>query len=161
MHGVLTVCVFVADCEVSPVSPACSPGPGGGGSGGGGGRGPLRHGGSFHGKPRGSRLARRARSFKDDFLEILSQMRSPGGAGGASSGGSTASSRSPQSPKARTPLKVTKSDASDSNPLQDLDAHVKQVRPVNNALFVGWGRSAGAHHYVLMLNLPLRRSSLP
>ncbi|XP_026283178.2 guanine nucleotide-releasing factor 2 isoform X1 [Frankliniella occidentalis] len=126
----------VSESDVSPGSGGPA-GPGAPGPGGGSGLG--RHGGSFHGKPRGSRLARRARSFKDDFLEILSQMRSPGGGpggGGGSSGGSggsgSAASRSPQSPKARTPVKATKSDAGDGgasrNPLQDLDAHVRQVQ---------------------------------
>lgn len=60
-------------------------------------------------------------------------MRSPSGGsgpgGGGSGGGGSAASRSPQSPKARTPVKATKSDAADGprNPLQDLDAHVRQV----------------------------------
>ncbi|XP_069676852.1 guanine nucleotide-releasing factor 2 isoform X2 [Periplaneta americana] len=76
-------------------------------------------------KPRGGKLARRARSFKEDFLEILSQMRSPGGGSGQRSG-------SPHSPKTRTSHKVASVDAVDGatekNPLRDLDLHVKQVQ---------------------------------
>lgn len=75
-------------------------------------------------KPRGGKLARRARSFKEDFLEILSQMRSPGGGGAQRSG-------SPHSPKTRTGHKVASIDTVDGstekNPLRDLDLHVKQV----------------------------------
>jgi Rap guanine nucleotide exchange factor 1 len=75
-------------------------------------------------KPRGGKLARRARSFKEDFLEILSQMRSPGGGGGQRSA-------SPHSPKTRTGHKVASIDtvdgAMEKNPLRDLDLHVKQV----------------------------------
>ncbi|KDR09115.1 guanine nucleotide-releasing factor 2 isoform X2 [Zootermopsis nevadensis] len=76
-------------------------------------------------KPRGGKLARRARSFKEDFLEILSQMRSPGGGGAQRSG-------SPHSPKTRTGHKVASIDTVDGstekNPLRDLDLHVKQVQ---------------------------------
>ncbi|XP_023724311.1 guanine nucleotide-releasing factor 2 isoform X4 [Cryptotermes secundus] len=76
-------------------------------------------------KPRGGKLARRARSFKEDFLEILSQMRSPGSGSGQRSG-------SPHSPKTRTGHKVASVDAVDGatekNPLRDLDLHVKQVQ---------------------------------
>lgn len=75
-------------------------------------------------KPRGGKLARRARSFKEDFLEILSQMRSPGG-------GNTQRAGSPHSPKTRTSHKVASIDtvdgAMEKNPLRDLDTHVKQV----------------------------------
>ena len=75
-------------------------------------------------KPRGGKLARRARSFKEDFLEILSQMRSPGG-------GSAQRAGSPHSPKTRTSHKVASIDtvdgATEKNPLRDLDLHVKQV----------------------------------
>lgn len=75
-------------------------------------------------KPRGGKLARRARSFKEDFLEILSQMRSPGG-------GSAQRAGSPHSPKTRTSHKVASIDtvdgAMEKNPLRDLDLHVKQV----------------------------------
>lgn len=76
-------------------------------------------------KPRGGKLARRARSFKEDFLEILSQMRSPGG-------GNTQRAGSPHSPKTRTSHKVASIDtvdgAMEKNPLRDLDMHVKQVQ---------------------------------
>ncbi|KAK7793296.1 hypothetical protein R5R35_007622 [Gryllus longicercus] len=81
-------------------------------------------------KPRGGKLARRARSFKEDFLEILSQMRSPGGAGGGAQ-----RSCSPHSPKTRAGAKAG-ADApdgapapapADKSPLSDLHAHVKQV----------------------------------
>jgi hypothetical protein len=75
-------------------------------------------------KPRGGKLARRARSFKEDFLEILSQMRSPGGGNAQRAG-------SPHSPKTRTSHKVASIDTVDSpvekNPVRDLDLHVKQV----------------------------------
>ena len=75
-------------------------------------------------KPRGGKLARRARSFKEDFLEILSQMRSPGGGNAQRAG-------SPHSPKTRTSHKVASIDtvdgAMEKNPLRDLDLHVKQV----------------------------------
>ncbi|XP_063235683.1 guanine nucleotide-releasing factor 2 isoform X3 [Bacillus rossius redtenbacheri] len=70
-------------------------------------------------KPRGGKLARRARSFKEDFLEILSQMRSPGGG-------------SPHSPKTRAGHKGASIDAVDlaaeKNPVRDLDRLVKQVQ---------------------------------
>ncbi|XP_014274187.1 guanine nucleotide-releasing factor 2 isoform X2 [Halyomorpha halys] len=66
---------------------------------------------------RGGRLARRARSFKEDFLDILSQMRSPGGGG---------SPKPPRSPKPRT---ASSSDVPEErSPLADLDLHVKQVQ---------------------------------
>ncbi|KAJ8672769.1 hypothetical protein QAD02_004029, partial [Eretmocerus hayati] len=73
-------------------------------------------------KARGGKLARRARSFKEDFLEKLSQMRSPGaGTGGGGGGGSAAGTRaaSPSSPRPPDP---------DKNPLRDLGAHVRQVQ---------------------------------
>ncbi|KAI4497062.1 hypothetical protein M0802_007808 [Mischocyttarus mexicanus] len=60
-----------------------------------------------NGKARGGKLARRARSFKEDFLEKLSHMRSPGsggtGAPGSESaiGGAAGRASSPSSP--RTP----------------------------------------------------------
>lgn len=123
-------CFSVAETEASPSPAGASSAPGSAKAAKATKCSLTRHSGSFHGKPRGSRLARRARSFKDDFLEILSQMRSPGGGGGGASGGS-ATSRSPQSPKSRTPIKNARSDeaaAASRNPLQDLDAHVRQVR---------------------------------
>ncbi|XP_023288342.1 guanine nucleotide-releasing factor 2 isoform X2 [Orussus abietinus] len=92
------------------------------------------------GKARGGKLARRARSFKEDFLEKLSQMRSPGGSGGgggggagggvgAGGGGSGVAMRaaSPSSP--RTPReKNAPGDVLDKNPLRDLHIHVRQVQ---------------------------------
>ncbi|XP_043475353.1 guanine nucleotide-releasing factor 2 isoform X2 [Leptopilina heterotoma] len=79
------------------------------------------------GKARGGKLARRARSFKEDFLEKLSQMRSPGGSTGG--GGSAAGTRaaSPSSP--RTPRdKTAATENQDKNPLRDLHIHVRQVQ---------------------------------
>ncbi|XP_011339772.1 guanine nucleotide-releasing factor 2 isoform X10 [Ooceraea biroi] len=91
------------------------------------------------GKARGGKLARRARSFKEDFLEKLSHMRSPGsgsggGGGGGGGGGSGAATRaaSPSSP--RTPRDKNASGCNDSgttldkNPLRDLHIHVRQVQ---------------------------------
>lgn len=97
------------------------------------------------GKARGSKLARRARSFKEDFLEKFSQMRSPGinssggvsgsGGGGAGSGaagntsGVTTRAASPSSP--RTPREKTTpitNDSLEKNPLRDLHIHVRQVQ---------------------------------
>lgn len=89
------------------------------------------------GKARGNKLARRARSFKEDFLEKLSQMRSPGGgtaAGGGGGGGSAGGTRaaSPSSP--RPPLResmstsTSASEQMDKNPLRDLHVHVRQVQ---------------------------------
>ncbi|XP_026667048.1 guanine nucleotide-releasing factor 2 isoform X7 [Ceratina calcarata] len=82
------------------------------------------------GKARGGKLARRARSFKEDFLEKLSQMRSPGsGSGGGGSGAATRAA-SPSSP--RTPRDKSAPDSSgatlDKNPLRDLHIHVRQVQ---------------------------------
>ncbi|BES93377.1 Guanine-nucleotide exchange factor c3g [Nesidiocoris tenuis] len=71
----------------------------------------------------GNRLARRARSFKEDLLDILLQMRSPG-----SGGGGSGSPRPPRSPK---PRNVSTSDVpttDDRTPMADLDQHVKQVQ---------------------------------
>jgi len=91
------------------------------------------------GKARGGKLARRARSFKEDFLEKLSHMRSPGsgsggGGGGGGGGGSGAATRaaSPSSP--RTPRDKNASGCNDAgtaldkNPLRDLHIHVRQVQ---------------------------------
>ncbi|KAL0126920.1 hypothetical protein PUN28_005330 [Cardiocondyla obscurior] len=89
----------------------------------------------FSGKARGGKLARRARSFKEDFLEKLSHMRSPGsGSGGGGGGGSAAATRaaSPSSP--RTPRDKNTAGPNDSgtaldkNPLRDLHIHVRQVQ---------------------------------
>ncbi|XP_063983968.1 guanine nucleotide-releasing factor 2 isoform X3 [Diachasmimorpha longicaudata] len=80
------------------------------------------------GKARGGKLARRARSFKEDFLEKLSQMRSPGinsGSGGGSGIATRAASpSSPRTPREKTPL----GDSLDKNPLRDLHIHVRQVQ---------------------------------
>ncbi|KAG5322566.1 C3G factor, partial [Pseudoatta argentina] len=88
----------------------------------------------FGGKARGGKLARRARSFKEDFLEKLSHMRSPGSGSGGGGGGSGAATRaaSPSSP--RTPRDKNASGSNDSgtaldkNPLRDLHIHVRQVQ---------------------------------
>ncbi|CAG5095229.1 Similar to C3G: Guanine nucleotide-releasing factor 2 (Drosophila melanogaster), partial [Cotesia congregata] len=94
------------------------------------------------GKARGSKLARRARSFKEDFLEKFSQMRSPGinsgGVGGGGGGGGTgpgntggvttraASPSSPRTPREKnTPIA---NDTLEKNPLRDLHIHVRQVQ---------------------------------
>ncbi|XP_061928856.1 guanine nucleotide-releasing factor 2 isoform X15 [Apis cerana] len=82
------------------------------------------------GKARGGKLARRARSFKEDFLEKLSHMRSPGsGSGGGGSGAATraASPSSPRTPRDKSAPGCT--DATlDKNPLRDLHIHVRQVQ---------------------------------
>ncbi|EFN67862.1 Guanine nucleotide-releasing factor 2 [Camponotus floridanus] len=90
------------------------------------------------GKARGAKIARRARSFKEDFLEKLSHMRSPGsgsgGGGGGGGGGSGTGTRaaSPSSP--RTPRDKSVPGCNDSgntldkNPLRDLHIHVRQVQ---------------------------------
>ncbi|XP_029162689.1 guanine nucleotide-releasing factor 2 isoform X3 [Nylanderia fulva] len=90
------------------------------------------------GKARGGKLARRARSFKEDFLEKLSHMRSPGsgsgGGGGGGGGGSGTGTRaaSPSSP--RTPRDKNAPGCNDSgntldkNPLRDLHIQVRQVQ---------------------------------
>lgn len=92
------------------------------------------------GKARGGKLARRARSFKEDFLEKLSHMRSPGGSsGGGGSGGvgggagASSGSRtgtraaSPSSPRTSRDKSVS-GDPLDKNPLHDLHNHVRQVQ---------------------------------
>ncbi|XP_011500436.1 PREDICTED: guanine nucleotide-releasing factor 2 [Ceratosolen solmsi marchali] len=90
------------------------------------------------GKARGGKLARRARSFKEDFLEKLSQMRSPGGGGGGSAGGTRAvspsSPRTPREPLGAGAATTTTAAVSaageqlDKNPLRDLHVHVRQVQ---------------------------------
>lgn len=79
------------------------------------------------GKARGGKLARRARSFKEDFLEKLSAMRSPG-VTTSTSGGVMTRAASPSSP--RTPREKTSAmgDSLDKNPLRDLHIHVRQVQ---------------------------------
>ncbi|XP_076232133.1 C3G guanyl-nucleotide exchange factor isoform X4 [Calliopsis andreniformis] len=86
------------------------------------------------GKARGGKLARRARSFKEDFLEKLSQMRSPGSGSGSGGGGSGAATRaaSPSSPRTprdkSTPRCTDAATTHDKNPLRDLHIHVRQVQ---------------------------------
>ncbi|XP_016838232.1 guanine nucleotide-releasing factor 2 isoform X3 [Nasonia vitripennis] len=86
------------------------------------------------GKARGGKLARRARSFKEDFLEKLSQMRSPGGTagGGGGGGGSAAGTRaaSPSSPRGAPSVTIDgqQQQTNDKNPLRDLHVHVRQVQ---------------------------------
>ncbi|XP_015434362.1 PREDICTED: guanine nucleotide-releasing factor 2 isoform X4 [Dufourea novaeangliae] len=86
------------------------------------------------GKARGGKLARRARSFKEDFLEKLSQMRSPGsgGGGGGGSGAATraASPSSPRTPRDKSAPGCTETTTAtlEKNPLRDLHIHVRQVQ---------------------------------
>lgn len=69
-------------------------------------------------RAKGGKLARRARSFKEDFLDILAQMRSP----------SSARIGSPKpSPKHRTTSSSEPLPEVERNPLRDLDQHVRQV----------------------------------
>ncbi|XP_018372614.1 PREDICTED: guanine nucleotide-releasing factor 2 isoform X8 [Trachymyrmex cornetzi] len=88
----------------------------------------------FSGKARGGKLARRARSFKEDFLEKLSHMRSPGSGSGGGGGGSGAATRaaSPSSPRTprdkNAPGSNDSGTALDKNPLRDLHIHVRQVQ---------------------------------
>ncbi|XP_014251044.1 rap guanine nucleotide exchange factor 1 isoform X3 [Cimex lectularius] len=74
----------------------------------------------------GNKLARRARSFKEDFLDIISQMRTSSGGSGGSNG--TGSPRPPRSPKPRTSSSSDVPPTEERNPLADLDQHVKQVQ---------------------------------
>nr|XP_031836848.1 guanine nucleotide-releasing factor 2 isoform X5 [Nomia melanderi] len=86
------------------------------------------------GKARGGKLARRARSFKEDFLEKLSQMRSPGSGSGSGGGGSGAATRaaspsSPRTPRDKNAPGCTETAATiDKNPIRDLHIHVRQVQ---------------------------------
>ncbi|XP_018300500.1 guanine nucleotide-releasing factor 2 isoform X8 [Mycetomoellerius zeteki] len=88
----------------------------------------------FGGKARGGKLARRARSFKEDFLEKLSHMRSPGSGSGGGGGGGGAATRaaSPSSPRTprdkNAPGSNDSGTAQDKNPLRDLHIHVRQVQ---------------------------------
>ncbi|XP_037028363.1 guanine nucleotide-releasing factor 2 isoform X14 [Bradysia coprophila] len=65
---------------------------------------------------RGTKLARRARSFKDDFLEKISQIRTPTNTLGRS--------HSPNSPRSKT----AKHAIEDVKPIHDLNYHVRQVK---------------------------------
>ncbi|XP_011630557.1 guanine nucleotide-releasing factor 2 isoform X6 [Pogonomyrmex barbatus] len=85
----------------------------------------------FSGKARGGKLARRARSFKEDFLEKLSHMRSPGSGSGGGSGAATraASPSSPRTPRDKSAPGCNDSGTTlDKNPLRDLHIHVRQVQ---------------------------------
>uniref|UniRef100_A0A1B6CP57 CRK SH3-binding GNRP n=1 Tax=Clastoptera arizonana TaxID=38151 RepID=A0A1B6CP57_9HEMI len=73
-------------------------------------------------RPRGGKLARRARSFKEDFLDILAQMRSPAG---QRSGSPKPVGRSP---KHRTTSGSEPPPDLERNPLRDLEFHVRQVQ---------------------------------
>ncbi|XP_066595509.1 guanine nucleotide-releasing factor 2-like isoform X3 [Prorops nasuta] len=79
------------------------------------------------GKARGGKLARRARSFKEDFLERLSHMRSPGGSGGSGVATRAASPSSPRTPREKSATTAS-AEATDKNPLRDLHIHVRQVQ---------------------------------
>ncbi|XP_072153257.1 guanine nucleotide-releasing factor 2 isoform X7 [Bemisia tabaci] len=68
---------------------------------------------------RGGKLARRARSFKEDFLDILSAMRSP-------SSGSRASS--PRPSKQRIASTSDATELPPCNPIRDLECHVRQLQ---------------------------------
>ncbi|XP_058064062.1 guanine nucleotide-releasing factor 2 isoform X2 [Anopheles bellator] len=71
------------------------------------------------GSIRGNKLARRARSFKDDFLEKISQIRTPTN--------TMTRSHSPNNP--RTVNCSRKSTADEpTRPVQDLNYHVRQVK---------------------------------
>lgn len=71
-------------------------------------------------RPRGGKLARRARSFKEDFLDILAQMRSP-------TGPRAGSPKAGRSPKHRTTSGSEPPTDTERNPVRDLDFHVRQV----------------------------------
>ncbi|KAK2581004.1 hypothetical protein KPH14_006055 [Odynerus spinipes] len=101
-----------------------------------------------NGKARGGKLARRARSFKEDFLEKLSHMRSPGGGGGGGGGvgsgagenggaaGRAASPSSPRTPRDKIGVggggtsqgNDAAASSIEKNPLRDLHVHVRQVQ---------------------------------
>ncbi|XP_055601728.1 guanine nucleotide-releasing factor 2 isoform X2 [Uranotaenia lowii] len=74
------------------------------------------------GSIRGNKLARRARSFKDDFLEKISQIRTPTN--------TMTRSHSPNSPRAGTGSNRNSGDllTGNSKPVQDLAYHVRQVK---------------------------------
>lgn len=76
------------------------------------------------GSIRGNKLARRARSFKDDFLEKISQIRTP-----TNTMTRTHSPNSPRSGSAGGGGGNRKSDdLASSKPVQDLNYHVRQVK---------------------------------
>ncbi|XKL68043.1 hypothetical protein PGB90_003534 [Kerria lacca] len=77
----------------------------------------------------GSKLARRARSFKEDFLDKISSIRSPGS---MSNGSRSSSPKSKNRNRSRSPKRLSATaDSYDSgldNPLRDLECQVKQVQ---------------------------------
>ncbi|XP_063707501.1 guanine nucleotide-releasing factor 2 isoform X2 [Culicoides brevitarsis] len=92
------------DCESGTITPSSGVGyPGSSG-----------HKGSL----RGTKLARRARSFKDDFLEKISQIRTPTS--------TMTRSHSPHSPRGRNKMGNDMTDG--VKPIKDLNYHVKMVR---------------------------------
>ncbi|XP_074039176.1 C3G guanyl-nucleotide exchange factor isoform X3 [Leptinotarsa decemlineata] len=93
--------------ETSSPSPLAGPGPGG-------------HKASFKSA---NKLARRARSFKDDFLGKISQMRSPVG-----SVGQAATLLRSQSPKGRPPKTVGMVEQRSKGPEHELDELWKQIQ---------------------------------
>lgn len=99
--------MFVPENETPTSSPLAGPGPGG-------------HKASF----KSTKLARRARSFKDDFLGKISQMRSP-------AGGQTTALRS-HSPKGQSSKQIDVVDhgfgTSHKRPMKDLDDFWKQTQ---------------------------------
>ncbi|XP_053678849.1 guanine nucleotide-releasing factor 2 [Anopheles nili] len=112
-----------------PGATSGTPTGGGGEAGGGTAVTPGTPGSSGHkGSIRGNKLARRARSFKDDFLEKISQIRTPtntmtrshspnsprGGTGGGGGSGNYGSRKSTTDEPAK--------------PVQDLNYHVRQVK---------------------------------
>ncbi|XP_056640209.1 guanine nucleotide-releasing factor 2 isoform X1 [Diorhabda sublineata] len=98
---------YVQENESSCPSPLAGPGPGG-------------HKGSFKSS---NKLARRARSFKDDFLGKISQMRSPSGTGGVQA----VAPRS-QSPKALASKVDPEHRFIVKSPEQELDELWKQIQ---------------------------------
>lgn len=107
---------FVGTVGADPTSsPASVPDPGGSPS-------PL--GGGHKASFRSTKLARRARSFKEDFLEKISQMRSP-------PGGGTAALR-PHSPRAISRHHANSAGTpgahDEKSPIHDLDNMVRQVQ---------------------------------
>ncbi|XP_035773847.1 guanine nucleotide-releasing factor 2-like isoform X3 [Anopheles albimanus] len=72
------------------------------------------------GSIRANKLARRARSFKDDFLEKISQIRTPTS--------TTARSHSPNSPRIGLGSNRKSTTDEPAKPIQDLNYHVRQVK---------------------------------
>lgn len=93
--------LFFSDHENPQPSPLAGPGPGG-------------HKASF----KSTKLARRARSFKDDFLEKISQMRSPTNQG--------LRSHSPKGPVVKT--NTPEASYPVKGPVQELDLLAKQIQ---------------------------------